>query len=80
MSENKELLKTFFLICLFCLTILFIDGIYQFLNDVNIFGYEISQDKRVSSFFGDELVLGSYTLRILIIIIPILFLVEKNLS
>ena len=77
MSENKELLKTF-LICLFCLTILFIDGIYQFLNDVNIFGYEISQDKRVSSFFGDELVLGSYTLRILIIIIPILFLVEKK--
>ena len=51
LSENKELLKTFFLICLFCLTILFIDGIYQFLNDVNIFGYEISQDKRVSSFF-----------------------------
>ena len=78
LSENKELLKTFFLICLFCLTILFIDGIYQFLNDVNIFGYEISQDKRVSSFFGDELVLGSYTLRILIIIIPILFLVEKK--
>ena len=75
--ENKELLKVFFIICVFCFIILFIDGFYQFFNNVNLFGYEIAKEKRVSSFFGDELVLGSYTLRILILIIPILFLMEK---
>ena len=78
LSENKELLKAFLLTSIFCFIILFVDGFYQLFNNVNLFGYEISQEKRVSSFFGDELVLGSYTLRILIIIIPIFFLIKKN--
>jgi len=80
LSENKELLKAFFKVCFFCFIVLFIDSYYQFFNDVNLFGDEISPDKRVSSFFGDELVLGSYSLRILILMIPILFFLEKEIK
>jgi O-antigen ligase len=38
------------------------DGIYQYINKENLFGYKLLQD-RVSSFFGDELILGSFISR-----------------
>lgn len=44
------------------MTILILDGFYQFYFGKNIFGWELI-DTRISSFFKDELVLGSYLSR-----------------
>ena len=46
-----------------------IDGYYQYFFDNNIFGYKVSDIGRVSSFFGEELILGSYISRLY----PIIF-------
>jgi O-antigen ligase len=47
-----------------CFTCLILDGFYQYFNGVNIFGYIKNEFTRVSSFFGDELILGSYLSRL----------------
>ena len=51
-----------------CYSILIIDGFYQYFFKVNLLGWPII-GTRVSSLFGDELILGSYLSRIL----PIFF-------
>ena len=66
----KDFQKIFFYSCLICLCVLFIDSIYQFINKVNILGYPIVNN-RISSFFNDELILGSYTSKIVIIVLAI---------
>ena len=43
--------------------VLFFDALFQFTTGYNIVGYEILFNNRVSSFFEDELILGSYLLR-----------------
>lgn len=70
-----------FVICLFCLIL---DGFYQFSFGKNIIGWEII-DTRVSSFFRDELVLGSFLSRVFpivfaLIIFNIKFFLEKNIN
>ncbi len=56
-----HLLKVIFL----CYFILNVDGYFQFFFKKNLFGYSLYQEDliRVSSFFNDELVLGSYLTR-----------------
>lgn len=58
--------------------ILFIDSIYQFIFYQNIIGIQIDDTKRISSFFGDELILGSFVLRTSMILIGISFFLEKK--
>ena len=60
--------KKYFLMFIFFLLILIFDSIFQFVNGSNFLGYKIISG-RVSSFFKDELVLGSFLLRLL----PIFF-------
>ena len=61
-KNDKRFIKYY----LYCFLIVFlsleIDGIYQYINKENLFGYKLLQD-RVSSFFGDELILGSFISR-----------------
>ena len=66
---NNNLLKKLFLSFCFCFFILVIDGYIQFFFEKNLFGYELSEEGRISSFFNDELILGSYLSRLF----PILF-------
>jgi O-antigen ligase len=54
----KYVLYSFLLVFLF----LIIDGIYQYTFKINLFGYPLVGD-RVSSLFGDELILGSFLSR-----------------
>ena len=62
LEKNDQLVKyvlySFLLVFLF----LIIDGIYQYNFKYNLFGYPLLQD-RVSSLFGDELILGSFLSR-----------------
>jgi len=66
--DQKIIKKIFFsiLICFFCLLI---DGYTQYIFGKNLFGYPLYNEYRVSSFFGSELILGSYLARFF----PILF-------
>lgn len=63
-----KIINYIFISILVCFTILIFDGFTQFFFNQNIFGWPLIKT-RVSSFFGDELILGSYLSRLF----PILF-------
>ena len=66
----------FFLSVLLSFLILIIDSFIQFFLGQNILGLELSGGNRVSSFFGSELILGSYLLKYL----PFIYLlIIKNI-
>ena len=57
--------KKYFFYCIFiCFTVLILDGFFEYFNGENILGWSISDSARVSSFFGDEKILGSYLSRL----------------
>ena len=66
--KNKLLLK-FYKFLLITILITSVDGCIQFFLDQNLLGYEKIRYDRVSGFFGDDLILGSYLSRLL----PLLF-------
>ena len=67
-DNNPHLIKKVFFSLLFCFFILSADGFLQFFTGENILGYT-KYATRISSFFDEELVLGSYLSRLF----PILF-------
>ena len=69
LEKNLFLLKYLFISMLLCFSSLIVDGYIQFIFGKNLFGYALINDYRVSSFFGTELILGSYLARFF----PILF-------
>ena len=74
-----KILKKLFFVFLVCYSILFVDGIYQYFNGHNLFFFDIIEKNRVSSFFGDELVMGSYLSRFFPLIIGLYaFLLLKS--
>lgn len=76
---NKVLnLRYLYFILIGLLAILLVDGSYQYVFNYNIFGYDILHPNRVSSFFGDELILGSYTFRVLLLMIPLSLFINLN--
>jgi len=75
LSKVVNLKKIIFFSFLLSYLILFIDSVIQLKTGQNILGYPISTN-RISSFFGDKLVLGSYVSRTLPILIAISYLVN----
>jgi len=69
LEKNSFFLKYLFISMLLCFSSLIVDGYTQFIFGKNLFGYALYNDYRVSSFFGSELILGSYMARFF----PILF-------
>lgn len=69
------LLKCFFVISV----ILSIDAIIQHIFDSNLIGMPIVVENRVSSFFGDELVLGSYITRLLPFFLIFIFIAKTSM-
>ena len=74
---KKDLLKNLLKSISIAMFILIIDGFYQFYFGKNILGWEII-DTRVSSFFKDELILGSYLSRMFPIFFALCILNFKN--
>lgn len=68
--KKKNLFSLFLKLISLIVVILFIDSIFQYFTKKNIIGLEIQHNYRVSSFFGDELILGSYIFKI----IPFIFI------
>jgi O-antigen ligase len=61
LETNDKFLKYFFYIIFICFVALILDGFYQYFVGENILGFKGSV--RISSFFGDEKILGSYLSR-----------------
>ena len=75
-DKNKSILTYFYYALVICFLILVIDGYFQFLTGGNIFGYKV-YDFRISSLFGDELIMGSYLSRLFPLLFA-LFLVRQK--
>ena len=58
---HELLLKSFFITSI----LLIIDGTFQFIFGFNLLGMPIFQENRISSFFGSELIMGSYLVRLM---------------
>ena len=59
-DKNPKFIKYFFTSLIILLIAIFLDSLIQLIFKKNILSFPISQTGRVSSFFGDELVLGSF--------------------
>ncbi len=73
LNQIKDLEKSFLKSIVLCISILVLDGFVQFFFGKNILGYEIIDGNRVSSFFNDESILGSFIIKVLPFVIILLF-------
>ncbi len=79
-DEKKNLLNYILYLLVFIYLALFFDSIYQFKFNENIFGMKImnSLNFRITSFFGKDEILGSYTIRLLPLTIFLVILCFNN--
>jgi len=75
-DRDKNILTYFYYTLVLCFLALVIDGYIQHFTGTNLVGFIIS-GIRVSSFFGDELIMGSYLSRLFPLLFA-LFLVKKK--
>ena len=73
---NSGFIRYFFYCIFICFLTLVLDGFYQYFTGVNILGWASSV--RISSFFGDEKILGSYLSRLWPIFFGISILIFKQ--
>jgi O-antigen ligase len=69
----KNFIYYFFYSLFFSFIFLLIDGYFQYFYGYNLIGLELQRGPRVSSFFGKELVLGSYLSRMLPLLLGLYF-------
>ena len=75
-EKNKKILNYFYNFLVICFSVLVVDGYFQFFNGFNIIGLPRSSF-RISSFFGNELIMGSYLSRLFPLLFA-LFVLRKN--
>ena len=76
-EKNSKLLNYFYYVLIVCFSALIVDGYVQFFTGANIIGIPAS-DVRLSSFFGDELILGSYLSRLFPLLFALFLVKEKK--
>ena len=79
LSNYKYFINYFTAIFILTFLILFVDSYYQFFFEYNIIG-NYYNGYRLNSFFGDELKLGSFVVRLLPILIGLIFYSVKNIK
>ena len=75
-DKDKSILTYFYYALILCFLALGIDGYVQYFTGENLIGLKKSGE-RISSFFGDELIMGSYLSRLFPLLFA-LFLVKKK--
>ncbi len=78
LDKKEKLFINFIKTVFFCLVLLTLDTIVQTIFGFNLIGLKLIENNRPSSFFGDELILGSYIFRILPFIFVFLLLENDN--
>ena len=76
LNTNDNFIKYFFYSILICFIILIFDGFYQYFFGKNVLGWKLGG--RVTSFFGDEKILGSYLTRLWPIFFAIFVILFKK--
>ena len=66
-NENVKRLLFYGIGCAFL--ILFVDTLFEYNNENRIYGFKSIYEARISSFFGDEYIMGSYVVRLLPLLI-----------
>ena len=74
-DQDKNILTYFYYALILCFLTLVIDGYIQYFSGTNLSGFKAGN--RISSFFGNELILGSYLSRLFPLLFA-LFLVKKK--
>jgi len=75
-DKDKSVLNYFYYALILSFSVLTIDGYYQFFNGENLFGSKMN-GTRVSSFFGEEQIMGSYLSRLFPLLFA-LFVIKKK--
>ena len=75
-DQDKSILSYFYYALILCFSALVIDGYFQYFMGVNLLGFKISGN-RISSFFGNEWIMGSYLSRLFPLLFS-LFLVKQK--
>jgi len=78
LNTNDKFIKYFFYCIFVCFSALILDGYYQYFVGQNILGFKTIVNDRVSSFFHDELILGSYLSRLWPIFFALSIIVIKK--
>ena len=76
-EKDKKILSYFYYMLVICFSFLAFDGYYQFFSGFNIIGLPILSD-RISSFFGKELIMGSYLSRLFPLLFALFVLRKKS--
>ena len=76
-ERDKKILSYFYYLLIICFSALIVDGYIQFFFGTNIIGLPKS-GSRISSFFGDELIIGSYLSRLSPFLFALFFLKKKT--
>jgi len=77
--EEKNTIKYFLNSIVLIILVLFFDSLVQYFFGQNLFGLRPTEVHRISSFFGDEQVLGGYVLRIFPFLLLLKNITDKNL-
>ncbi len=78
LNKYNKLISIFFYSSLICYLILVIDSSFQFLIGKNLIGIELKNNSRISSFFGDEYIMGSFVSRLLPVLLGLSYLIKNN--
>jgi len=81
LCKKPDIIKKTLFSFLFLILLLLFDSIFQVTFNFNLLGYELSKPNyqlRVSSFFGNELIMGSFVSRFLPLIIALIFMYGSN--
>lgn len=77
-DNEKKFLNYFYHVLLFCFSALLIDGYIQFFFGKDLLGYPPIVGYRISAFFGDEAILGSYLSRLFPLLFALFVIKEKK--
>ena len=80
LEKDAELPRKVFFSFSFFFIILISDSFFQYFTNYNILGWQVYEDGRISSFFGKELILGSYFSRLLPFFLGLYFINIKFLK
>jgi O-antigen ligase len=77
LEQDKKMLNYFYYTLVISFLALIVDGYIQFFTGTNIAGLSKAGD-RISSFFGDELIMGSYLSRLFPLLFALFIVKEKK--
>jgi O-antigen ligase len=83
LEKDKKILNYFYYSLAISFLALIVDGYIQFFTGTNILGFPIAEDRissfyRISSFFGDGLIMGSYLSRLFPLLFALFIVKEKK--